>query len=282
MRPIDTVDVEDVQCPPARPLRALPRARGGAHHRAQPQPEDAQGGADAARARTRRRRAHRAEAAEARRRRTRREIGTRVDIERPRLWQPGRPAALLALGVGGLAPRQGARRPLSAPTGSASACGSSRRRRGVLYLNGQAAATCAARASTRTTSDRRGAHPRHPLAPGAPAARPRRDGHPLALSAAPRVPRGLRPARDPLLGAGPGLPAAQLLLRSVPAVRASATRAVRLTVANNLNHPSVFAWSLVNEPAGSRLRARASSAAGLADLHPRGAPRRRASSTTRA
>ena len=37
---------------------------------------------------------------------------------------------------------------------------------------------------------------------------------------------------------------------------------MRLTVANNLNHPSVFAWSLVNEPAGSALRARRRSAAG--------------------
>ena len=27
---------------------------------------------------------------------------------------------------------------------------------------------------------------------------------------------------------------------------------MRLTVENNLNHASVFAWSLVNEPAGSR------------------------------
>ena len=35
-------------------------------------------------------------------------------------------------------------------------------------------------------------------------------------------------------------------------MRAAATRAVGLTVRNNLNHPSVFAWSLANEPAGSR------------------------------
>ena len=35
-------------------------------------------------------------------------------------------------------------------------------------------------------------------------------------------------------------------------VRDAATRAVGLTVRNNLNHPSVFTWSVVNEPASSR------------------------------
>jgi beta-glucuronidase len=37
-----------------------------------------------------------------------------------------------------------------------------------------------------------------------------------------------------------------------PSVRASAQRAVRHTVAGNLNHPSILAWSLANEPAGNR------------------------------
>jgi beta-glucuronidase len=35
-------------------------------------------------------------------------------------------------------------------------------------------------------------------------------------------------------------------------VRAAAKRAVGLTVRNNLNHPSIMTWSLANEPAGSR------------------------------
>ena len=35
-------------------------------------------------------------------------------------------------------------------------------------------------------------------------------------------------------------------------VNGAATRAALLTVRNNLNHPSVFTWSLVNEPASSR------------------------------
>jgi hypothetical protein len=38
----------------------------------------------------------------------------------------------------------------------------------------------------------------------------------------------------------------------LPAVRAAATRAVRLTVAGNVNHPSIFTWSLANEPGGNR------------------------------
>jgi beta-glucuronidase len=41
-------------------------------------------------------------------------------------------------------------------------------------------------------------------------------------------------------------------LFDLPGVRSAATRAVKLTVANNVNHASVFAWSLVNEPASSR------------------------------
>ena len=41
-------------------------------------------------------------------------------------------------------------------------------------------------------------------------------------------------------------------LFDMPGVRSAATRAVQLTVANNVSHPSVFAWSLVNEPASSR------------------------------
>jgi hypothetical protein len=38
----------------------------------------------------------------------------------------------------------------------------------------------------------------------------------------------------------------------VDGVREAATRAVRLTVSDNVNHPSIFAWSLANEPAGDR------------------------------
>jgi beta-glucuronidase len=38
----------------------------------------------------------------------------------------------------------------------------------------------------------------------------------------------------------------------LPSVRSSAVRAVRQTVEGNLNHPSIFTWSLANEPAGNR------------------------------
>ena len=44
---------------------------------------------------------------------------------------------------------------------------------------------------------------------------------------------------------------------------------VRLTVRNNLNHPSIFTWSLANEPAGNRSRARRDRPR-PATLHPRG------------
>ena len=53
----------------------------------------------------------------------------------------------------------------------------------------------------------------HALIPAAPAARPRRQRHPLPLPAPPGVHRGARPARDPLLGGRSRVPAAQQLLR---------------------------------------------------------------------
>ncbi|MBD0281816.1 MAG: hypothetical protein ICV69_06435 [Thermoleophilaceae bacterium] len=40
-----------------------------------------------------------------------------------------------------------------------------------------------------------------------------------------------------------------------PGIRAAATRAALLTVSGNLNHPSIFTWSLTNEPAGGRTEA---------------------------
>jgi beta-glucuronidase len=38
----------------------------------------------------------------------------------------------------------------------------------------------------------------------------------------------------------------------LPGVRTAATRAAVLTVRNNVNHPSIFTWSLANEPGGGR------------------------------
>ena len=37
-----------------------------------------------------------------------------------------------------------------------------------------------------------------------------------------------------------------------PGIRAAAKRAVRLTVLNNVNHASIMTWALANEPAGNR------------------------------
>jgi beta-glucuronidase len=41
-------------------------------------------------------------------------------------------------------------------------------------------------------------------------------------------------------------------LFDLPGVRAQATRAATLMVAGNINHPSIFTWSLANEPASGR------------------------------
>ena len=76
--------------------------------------------------------------------------------------------------------------------------------------------------------------------------------HPGALPAPPRVPRGLRPARDPLLGSGSGVPARLTPCSTCRACAARPPERSKLTVANNVSHPSVLAWSLVNEPASSR------------------------------
>jgi hypothetical protein len=174
-------------------------------------------------------------------------VGTRVDIERPRLWQPGRPA-LYSMAV-------------TALTGKDEEAVSTYRlnfgvrklekRRGIIYLNGKqvhlrgasiheddpdtgAALTPADRALLLSRLRDLGAtvtRSHYPL-------------HPAFLEALDRA--GILYWSQVPVYQSPNS------FFDLPTFRASAERAVRLTVENNLNHPSVFAWSLVNEPAGAR------------------------------
>ena len=175
------------------------------------------------------------------------EVGTRVDIERPRLWQPGRPA-LYSMAVTALTGKD------------EEAVGTYRlnfgvrkfeKRRGILYLNGKqvhlrgasiheddpdtgAALTPADRALLLSRLRDLGAtvtRSHYPL-------------HPAFLEALDRA--GILYWSQVPVYQSPNS------FFDLPAFRASAERAVRLTVENNLNHPSVFAWSLVNEPAAAR------------------------------
>ena len=175
------------------------------------------------------------------------EVGARVDIERPRLWQPGRPA-LYSMAVTALTGKD------------EEAVGTYRlnfgvrkfeKRRGILYLNGKqvhlrgasiheddpdtgAALTPADRALLLSRLRDLGAtvtRSHYPL-------------HPAFLEALDRA--GILYWSQVPVYQSPNS------FFDLPAFRASAERAVRLTVENNLNHPSVFAWSLVNEPAAAR------------------------------
>ena len=138
-----------------------------------------------------------------------------------------------------------------ARTASTSACASSRRaRRGDPTSTGSRC-TCAARASTRTTRTRAPRSPR-PTAPcfSAACATWARRSRARTTRCTRRSSRRST-GRDPLLVEAPVYQLPNSFF-DLPACRASAERRSRLTVENNLNHPSVFAWSLVNEPAGSR------------------------------
>jgi beta-galactosidase/beta-glucuronidase len=184
---------------------------------------------------------------------TRTEIGARLDIERPRLWEPRRPA-LYSLAV-------------SADTveGRGKAAVVERRgtyrlklgvkkletRNGALYLNGRRLQLRGASIHEDDVSSGAALTPAtrsllvHRLRDlGATVTRAHYPLHPAFLEAFDRL-GILFWAQAPIYQ----LPNAYF---DMPNVRFSAVRAVRLTVASNLNHPSIFAWSLVNEPAASR------------------------------
>ena len=198
-------------------------------------------------------------------------MGTRVDIERPRLWQPGRPA-LYSLSRVGAPDRARTRRP---------AVGTYRLSFGVRKLETPARRALPERARLRPARREhprgrhqhgRRAHPGHRARSccsrlrdlGATVTRSHYPLHPAFLEALDRL-GILYWAQAPVYQ----LPNSFF---DLPGVRASATRAVRLTVENNLNHPSVFAWSLVNEPAGSRSEL-GRDRRRPPDLHPRGGRR---------
>ena len=287
MRPIDTIDVEDVRAlprlrcvrcparvavrthvrnltPKAREVALTLRVRGpGLDERIELKPQKLAP-------------------------RTRREIGTRVDIERPRLWQPGSPCSTRC---------RPPRTRSSAPKTARDARRSRARARGTYRLSfGVRKLETPARRALPERPPAAAARREHPRGrhrgPAPRSRRPRaRTWCAGSWTSAPRsrarTTRSTPPSSRPSTGSGSSTgrrrrsTSCRTRFFDLPAVRGSATRAVRLTVENNLNHPSIFAWSLVNEPAGSRLGARPDRP-GARDLHPRGAPPRRARSTTRA
>jgi beta-glucuronidase len=187
----------------------------------------------------------------------RRELLNRITIERPQLWQPGRPA-LYSLAVAAdtaRTPRMD-RKPRAERVrrGTYRLAFGVRKlssRRGVLYLNGRRlrlrgasvheddrVTGAALRPATRTLLLRR----LRDL--GATVTRAHYPLHPAFIEGLDRL-GILYWAQAPVYQ----LPNAYF---DLPGVRRAAERAVRLTVRNNMNHPSIFTWSLANEPAGGR------------------------------
>ncbi|HEU0025181.1 MAG TPA: glycoside hydrolase family 2 TIM barrel-domain containing protein [Thermoleophilaceae bacterium] len=175
------------------------------------------------------------------------DVGTRVDIERPRLWQPRQPV-LYSLAVSADTVPDERRRSTYRLSFGVRKLES---RRGVLFLNGQRLRLRGA--SIHEDDVRNGAaltpatrtlflHRLRDL--GASVTRSHYPLHPALIEGFDRL--GILYWVD--------APVYQLpnSFFDLPDVRASARRAVRLTVAGNVNHASVLAWSLANEPAGNR------------------------------
>jgi beta-glucuronidase len=177
--------------------------------------------------------------------RGRRELRASFTIDRPRLWQPGRPH-LYGMTVGALlrGRRLGAYR-LRFGVRKLEA------RRGVILLNGKRLKLRGA-SIHEDDKDEGGAlsqRTRNLLVArlrdlGATVTRSHYPLHPAFVEAFDRL--GILYWVD--------APVYQLPngFFDSSAVRSGALRAARLTVANNINHASIFTWSLVNEPAGSR------------------------------
>ena len=244
VRPVDTVDVEARAGPPAPPQPALARARGGAHPVRTLSAESQQRGALLVPERPRRRRA-----------------GSTLGQTMPagahgarsaRAWTIEHAAAVAAAEARPLRPRRrgrgrGAKRKRRR-TGPR--CGTYRAQlrraevrdagAAVLYLNGQPHATCAARASTRTTSDDgRPALLRRTRSYccaasrdlGATVTRAHYPLHPAFLEALDR-------AGDPLLGRRlPVYQLPELASSTLPASAASAAGRSALTVENEPQPP---------------------------------------------
>jgi beta-glucuronidase len=175
----------------------------------------------------------------------RRELTTRLTIKRPRLWQPGRPE-LYKLTVGAVADEERrATYRLSFGVRKLETRGS------AMLLNGR-------------KLNLRGAsiHEDDPVEGGALSQTTRRRLIRRLRDLRATVTRSHYPLHPAFIEAFDRLgimywvqaPVYQIpnLHFDRPGVRAAATRAAELTVHNNLNHPSIFTWSLANEPAGSR------------------------------
>ena len=174
-----------------------------------------------------------------------REIETRVTIPRPRLWQPGRPT-LYKLTV--VAATEGQRRSayrvnfgvrkLETRGGAMLLNGRRLNVRGASIHEDDAEEGGALRPETRRLLIRRLRNL------GATVTRSHYPLHPAFIEAFDRL-GILYWVQAPVYQ----LPNS-LFDRS--SVRVAATRAAMLTVLNNINHPSIFTWSLVNEPGSSR------------------------------
>ena len=241
VRPIDTIDVEDVQvlprlrcvrCPAKVEVRASLRnltgkdrdvrlllSVGGERFRLRPETVLAN---------------------------NRRQLTTRFTIRRPRLWQPGHPS-LYRLAV--TAVSGGERR--STYRASFGVRRLETRRGGVILLNGRRLNLRGASlheddlqeggALSQSTRNRLVSRLRDL---GASVTRSHYPLHPALIEAFDRL--GILYWVD--------APVYQLpnSYFDQSGVRFAAKRAVTLTVRNNVNHPSIFTWSLANEPAGNR------------------------------
>jgi beta-glucuronidase len=175
-----------------------------------------------------------------------REVMTRFTIERPRLWQPGRPV-LYKLTVGAVTDgkRRGAyrlqfgiRKLETRPGGTMLINGRRLNLRGASIHEDDLEEGGALSQGTRDLL----LHRLRKL--GGTVTRSHYPLHPAFIEAFDRL--GIMYwAQAPVYQ----LPNSFF---DLPGVRAGATRAAILTVRNNVNNPSIFTWSLANEPGGDR------------------------------
>jgi beta-glucuronidase len=177
--------------------------------------------------------------------RDRRELVSHFVIERPRLWQPGHPYLYrLAVTAGARRKRRAGYR-LDFGVRKLDSRGAVLRLNGrPLRLRGASIHEDDARTGAALTPATRALLVNRLRDLGATVTRSHYPLHPAFLEAFDRY--GILYWVQAPVYQLPGL------FFDLPGVRRAATRAVERTVRNNLNHPSVLAWSLANEPAGHR------------------------------
>jgi beta-glucuronidase len=175
----------------------------------------------------------------------RRELVGRFALERPRLWQPGSPYLYRLAVAAGTGRKRRAGYRLSFGVRKLE------RRGGVLLLNGR---PLRLRGASIHEDDMRTGAALTPSTRGLLVSRLRDLGATVTRSHYPLHPGFLEAFDRYGILYWVQAPVYQLpgSFFDVPGVRRASTRAVQLTVRNNLNHPSVLAWSLANEPAGHR------------------------------